>query len=145
MPAFVISPCARTRRGHPHRYDQYSVLRTIELILGLEPLSINDALATPMYDAFAPSSPTSRAPYTPIQPEQSPDGDEPGRRARRRAVGAARRSTSSTSCRSRSLDRILWQSAKGRRAPPPPGAERDPRDPRPRRRCARRARPDAQE
>ncbi len=38
------------------RYDQYSMLRTIELILGLDPLALNDALATPMYDAFISGS-----------------------------------------------------------------------------------------
>jgi YVTN family beta-propeller protein len=52
MPAFVISPWARHGAVVHTRYDQLSVLRTIELILGLHPLSLYDGLAEPMYDAF---------------------------------------------------------------------------------------------
>ena len=37
--------------GHVH-YDQASVLRTMELILGVTPLSAYDAGATPLYDLF---------------------------------------------------------------------------------------------
>ena len=37
--------------GHAH-YDQASMVRTIELILGLAPLSAYDSGATPMYDLF---------------------------------------------------------------------------------------------
>jgi hypothetical protein len=55
-PALVISPWARQGAVIHTRYDQYSVLRTIELILGLDPLALNDALATPMYDAFISGS-----------------------------------------------------------------------------------------
>ena len=51
-PMLVISPWARHGAVVHTRYDQYSVLRTVELILGMQPLALNDALATPMYDAF---------------------------------------------------------------------------------------------
>jgi hypothetical protein len=47
MPAFVTSPWARHGAVVHTRYDQDSVLHTIELILGLHPLSLFDALATP--------------------------------------------------------------------------------------------------
>ena len=70
MPMFVVSPY--TRRGGTTistRYDQYSVLRTMGLILGMPSLSINDANATPMYDVFA-STPDA-APYTAITPQVS--------------------------------------------------------------------------
>ncbi|MEA2123710.1 MAG: hypothetical protein QOI80_492, partial [Solirubrobacteraceae bacterium] len=52
QPAFVISPWTKGAVEVPTRYDQYSIMATIERILGLNPLSTNDALATPMYDAF---------------------------------------------------------------------------------------------
>jgi phospholipase C len=70
-PAFVISPWARHGAVVGARYDQYSMLRTIELICGLDPLSLNDALATPMYHAFisAGAKPNS-APYNVIAPAQ---------------------------------------------------------------------------
>ena len=67
MPAFVISPYAKRAVVHT-RFDQYSALRTAELMLGLRPLSLFDGLATPMYDAF--TSVPAFAPYDAIQPEQ---------------------------------------------------------------------------
>ena len=70
MPAFVISPWAKGGVEVPTRYDQYSIMATAERILGLKPLSTNDALATPMYDAFiSGAEKPNLAPYTAIQPE----------------------------------------------------------------------------
>ena len=64
-PALVISPWARHGAVVHTRYDQYSMLRTVELILGLHPLALNDALATPMYDVFTHGSQKPNdAPYT---------------------------------------------------------------------------------
>ena len=68
MPAFAISPYARHGAVVHTRYDQESVLRTAELILGLKPLSLFDATATPMYDAF--TSQPDLTPYMAIKPEQ---------------------------------------------------------------------------
>ncbi len=45
--------------GHAH-YDQASVLRTMELILGVAPMSTYDASAPPMYDLFQPTSQVAR-------------------------------------------------------------------------------------
>jgi YVTN family beta-propeller protein len=71
-PAFVISPWARHGTVVHTRYDQYSMLRTVELILGLDPLALNDALATPMYDAFISGSQTPNdAPYGVTAPTYS--------------------------------------------------------------------------
>jgi YVTN family beta-propeller protein len=53
MPAFAVGPYIR--RGfvsHTH-YSQTSILRTVELLFGVEPLNIYDAAATPIVDAFA--------------------------------------------------------------------------------------------
>jgi len=69
MPAFVISPYARKGAVVHTRYDQYSAVRTMELILGLRPLALTDALATPMYDAF--TTQPDFTPYTAIKPTQS--------------------------------------------------------------------------
>ena len=55
--------------AHPH-YDQASVLRTMELIMGVTPLSAYDAGATPLYDMFQSKDKASEltkadlAPYT---------------------------------------------------------------------------------
>lgn len=48
---FVASPYA-TGGLHHERYSTVSVLRTMELILGLKPLSTYDAMALPLYAAF---------------------------------------------------------------------------------------------
>jgi hypothetical protein len=52
IPAMVISPYARQGAVIHTRYDLPSVVRSMELIVGMKPLTLNDALATPMYDAF---------------------------------------------------------------------------------------------
>ena len=52
IPALVISPYARQGAVIHTRYDLPSVVRSMELIVGMKPLTLNDALATPMYDAF---------------------------------------------------------------------------------------------
>jgi hypothetical protein len=44
-------------------YDQLSMLRTIEILLGLNPLNLNDRLATPMFGIFS-----ERPDYTPYVP-----------------------------------------------------------------------------
>ena len=48
--AALTSPWAKPTETE---YDQFSALRTIEIILGLRPMTIFDASAKPMFDAFA--------------------------------------------------------------------------------------------
>src|SRR5206468_3025849 len=50
--ALVISPFARRRHLDSTFYTTVSMLRTMELILGLPPMSQYDAAATPMYNSF---------------------------------------------------------------------------------------------
>jgi WD40 repeat protein len=50
--ALVISPYTQHGRVDSTMYSTSSVLRTMELILGLEPMSQFDAAARPMYNAF---------------------------------------------------------------------------------------------
>jgi DNA-binding beta-propeller fold protein YncE len=67
-PALVAGPYIK-RGGavvHTH-YDQYSLIRTMEMILGMQPLSLNDALAVPMYDIF--TNTPDNTPYSAITPE----------------------------------------------------------------------------
>jgi YVTN family beta-propeller protein len=63
---YVASPYARGGVQHTH-YSSVSVLHSIELLLGLPPLSIYDATARPMYDAFA-MSPVNSAPFSAVRP-----------------------------------------------------------------------------
>jgi YVTN family beta-propeller protein len=50
--ALVVSPFTKRRAVDSTLYTTSAMLRTIELILGLEPMSQYDAAATPMYNAF---------------------------------------------------------------------------------------------
>jgi len=120
IPVAVVSPYAKAGAVVHTRYDLVSVLRSIELILGLKPLSLNDGLATPMYDAFAPTAVNS-APVTAIVPSVD---------LLLRNTAASPDSMWSTSLplgqpdqvSQADLDRILWHSVKGANSePPPPG------------------------
>jgi hypothetical protein len=51
-PAFVISPYTRRGGVDSTMYSTSSMLRTIELILGLNPMTQFDAAATPMFNTF---------------------------------------------------------------------------------------------
>ena len=68
-PVQVISPWAQHGKVVNTYYSQISAVRTIEQILGAQPLNEKVAAATPMYDAF-----TSKPNYTPFNavPNQIP-------------------------------------------------------------------------
>jgi hypothetical protein len=125
----VISPWARHGAVIHTRYDQYSMLRTAELILGLDPLALNDALATPMYDAFISGSQkpddapyTVRSPTYPIAakntasaPDAKLSNELPWDR-----LDAVPQEIS---------DDILWAAVHGANAPaPPPGPNASPEE-----------------
>ena len=58
--AFVVSPFTRRGAVDSTLYTTSGMLRTMELILGLPPMTQYDAAATPMYNAFT-TSPTLRS------------------------------------------------------------------------------------
>jgi hypothetical protein len=105
------------------RYDQLSMIRSMELILGMHPLGLFDGLATPMYDAFSRAPANSEA-FTAL-PEQVD-------MLARNAPTAANRVLSAGLDRipQRTLDAVLWKSRHGVAAtPPPPGPNADPEKP----------------
>jgi hypothetical protein len=117
----VISPY--TKRGHldSTQYSTVSMIRTIELILGLPPLSQYDAAARPMYESF-----TAKADLTPYKHEKERiDLDE---KNTRRSYGAARSAKMDFSdydlVDDFELNEILWRSIKGPEAPIPPTVRR---------------------
>ena len=59
--ALVISPYSRLRNTNHTYYTQPSMVRTIEQILGLPPMNIQDAIANPMTDCFG--SKPDKTPY----------------------------------------------------------------------------------
>jgi hypothetical protein len=116
MPAFVISPWSPRGAVVSDRYDQLSVLRTIELILGLKPLSLLDALAVPMYGAFGTSADTT--PYDAVVPQQDLNAVNQGGTASARMsdrlpfdhLDAVPQQLS---------DELLWKAVYGERSRPP--------------------------
>ncbi|QDT73258.1 Phosphoesterase family protein [Lacipirellula limnantheis] len=54
--ALVISPFTKREHVDSNMYSTASMLRTMELILGLEPMSQFDAAALPMYESFQPKA-----------------------------------------------------------------------------------------
>jgi DNA-binding beta-propeller fold protein YncE/phospholipase C len=64
---FVISPYCKRGVVDSTLYTQAGMIRTIELILGLPPLTQYDAAATPMFNAFQ-KTPTLTG-YTPLLPQ----------------------------------------------------------------------------
>ena len=69
----VISPWAKKNAVVHTRYDQTSMLRSAMMLLGLQPLTLQDAFALPMYDAFIRTTDKpDTATYTPITPKYSP-------------------------------------------------------------------------
>ena len=53
--ALIVGPYVRRAALVSTRYTTINILRTIEAVLGLEPLGMNDALAMPMADVFDPA------------------------------------------------------------------------------------------
>ena len=64
---FVISPWCKRGVVDSTLYTQASMIRTIELILGLPPLTQYDAGATPMFGLFAKEAVLT--PYSPLMPQ----------------------------------------------------------------------------
>jgi hypothetical protein len=119
-PALVISPWVKHGGAliHTH-YDQYSVLRTIEMILGMSPLSIYDANAAPMYDVF--NSTADNSAYTAIMPERSLVALNTAATANAK-LSAALPFDRPDAVPQEIADRIFWQSVFGKDSkPPPPG------------------------
>jgi DNA-binding beta-propeller fold protein YncE len=53
--AFVVGPYVRHQALVSTRYTTINFLRTIEAVLGLKPMGLNDGLASPMADVFDPA------------------------------------------------------------------------------------------
>lgn len=65
--AYIASPYTRLAKTDSTMYSTSSMLRTMELILGMQPMSQFDAAARPMYNSFQ-SSPDLR-PFELVQPQ----------------------------------------------------------------------------
>ncbi len=120
MPAYVISPYAKPGAVVHTRYDMLSVIRSMELIVGMKPLGLFDYLATPMYDAFQ-GTPANNAPYSVLAPtfplnDRNPSGTAGA------AFSARFNFQQPDQISQRDFDKLMWWSVHGVGSkPPPPG------------------------
>ncbi len=113
-PAFVISPYVRRRVVDSTMYNTTSMLRTIELILGLRPMTHFDAAARPMASVF--QSTPDLTPYTAEKPRIPLDERNPG--ASPLAARSLRLDFSEADrIDDEELNQILWAMLRG--TPPP--------------------------
>jgi YVTN family beta-propeller protein len=117
----VISPYTKRKHVDSTQYQTVSMIRTMELILGLPPLSQFDAAANPMFRSF-----TDRADPTPYAAEP-PRIDLDAKNAQT-AYGADRSARMDFAEYDRindfELNEILWRAIKGADAPLPPSVRR---------------------
>ena len=115
----VISPYAKPGAVVHTRYDMLSMIRSMELIMGMRPVYFTDAVATPMYDAFT-STPSNSAPYASVAPQTNLLATNPA--AASPAQARELRFRGLDQITQRAEDRLLWRSVYGAHAaPPPPG------------------------
>ena len=116
--ALVISPFVKRRAVDSTLYTTSSMLRTMELILGLEPMSQYDAAATPMYNAFSPTPDLAPYQHLParVPLDERNDWNAPGARA-----SLEMNLEEADMAPELELNEILWQSihGAGARMPPP--------------------------
>jgi len=113
----VASPFTRRGAVDHTLYTTSGVLRTIELILGLPPMSQYDAAATPLYNAFV-TQPDVR-PYT-VLPATIPIDERNKRGAPGAAESAAMDFSAPDLAPDLLLNQVIWMSVKGAHAVMPP-------------------------
>jgi hypothetical protein len=122
--AYVASAYTKRVSVVGTQYNHTSILRTIELMLGLPPMNQMDATATPMFDCF-----TNVADYTPyVALTNNIPLDQVNPPAKKVADGVLRKDAYASArlplskpdqCPEDTLNRILWHATKGPRVPYP--------------------------
>jgi len=128
--AYVISPYTRRHAVVNTQYNHTSLLRTIELILGIPPMNQMDATATPMFDCF--TSVPDFAPYDAVTNQVPLDQMNPNPKAIKDAqlrkdayVSAKLPLDKEDQCPEDVFNQILWRAAKGSHVPYPDWAVND--------------------
>jgi YVTN family beta-propeller protein len=116
-PVFVASPYARRGYVDSTMYSTSSVLRTLELILGLPPLTQYDAAAQPMWAAFQARSdlrPYKARPANIDIDEKNVASAYGAERSREMLLEVA------DSADDREYNEIIWKAVRGAHSPVPP-------------------------
>jgi len=116
-PAFVVSPYVRRGSVDSALYTTSGMLRTMELILGLPPMSQYDAAASPMYGTFQTAPVLT--PYTHrearVSLEERNDASAPGA-----AASAAMDFDQPDRAPDLELSEIVWKAVRGAKSAMPP-------------------------
>jgi hypothetical protein len=122
--AYVVSPWTKRGQVIHTQYNQTSLLRTMELILGLPPMNQMDATATPMFDCF-----TDTPDFTPFDAvTNNVPLDEMNKPAREISDSILRKDAMVSAklpldkedqCPEDVFNRILWRAMKGPQTPYP--------------------------
>jgi YVTN family beta-propeller protein len=122
--AYVVSPYTKRGKVVSTQYNQTSLLRTMELMLGLPPMNQLDASATPMFDCFTDKP--DFTPFTAVTNNEPLDEMNPDPKKisdallRRNAYASARLPLGEPDkCPEDKFNRILWHAMKGPREPYP--------------------------
>jgi YVTN family beta-propeller protein len=109
-PAFVISPYTRRHSVDSTMYSTSSMLRTMELILGLKPMTQYDAAAAPMYGAFAATA--DAAPYAAL-PAQVDLEQKNAKTAWGAKASSAMDFAREDAADDQQLNQVIWHSVRG--------------------------------
>jgi hypothetical protein len=121
---YVISPYTKRHAVVNTQYNTTSLLRTIELILGLPPMNQMDATATPMFDCFTDTpdfapydAVTNNVPLDEMNPQPKKIRDEALRNDA--FVSGRLPLEKEDQCPEDLFNHILWRAAKGSQVPYP--------------------------
>jgi hypothetical protein len=115
-PAFVISPWVKRHAVDSTMYNTTSMLRTMEFLLGMRPMTHFDASARPMTSVF--QNQPNPAPYAAEKPRLSLEDKNPTATARD-ARAALMKFDEADENDDDALNDILWRAIR-KDAPPPP-------------------------
>lgn len=117
--AYVISPYTKRRAVVSTQYNQTSLIRTMELILGLPPMNQMDATATPMFDCFSDTpdftafnAVTNNVPLDEMN--MNPKDIEDAQLRKDALVSARLPLEKEDQCPEDLFNHILWRAGKGR-------------------------------
>ncbi len=116
-PALVISPYTKRRHVDSSMYSTSSMLRTMELILGLKPMTQFDAAAQPMYGSFQAAA--DLTPFTHLPPGVNLD-ERNGALAWGAADSDKMDFREADAADDQQLNEIIWRSVRGAGHPMPP-------------------------
>ena len=121
---YVASPYTKRRQTISTQYNQTSLLRTMELMLGLPPMNQMDATATPIFDRFTATADLTAfdsVPNTYPLDQMNPEPKKVTNRILRQdAIMSARMNLDEPDrCPEDVFTRILWRAMKGPSVPYP--------------------------